>query len=71
MTETPDTPRARIKSSAEAAPLAADLLLHLLGDGRTLMGAESGDIYAETIGGHSFIAYRLRCGGVEVREVVG
>ena len=61
-------PRARLKVSASAAPHAADLLTHLLGDGRTLLPSEPGAEYFETIAGHHLIAHRLRCGGVDVRE---
>ncbi len=58
----------RLKTSVPAAPYAADLLIHLLGEGRALLGAEPGAEYAETIAGHRFVAHRLRCGGVDVKE---
>ncbi len=62
-------PRARLKTTLSAAPHAAELLTHLLGDGRALLGAEPGSLYAEITNGHRLIAHRLRCGGVDVREV--
>ncbi|MBC7907003.1 MAG: hypothetical protein H7Y60_09700 [Rhodospirillaceae bacterium] len=64
-------PRAKMKVSVPALPHATDLLTHLLNDGRTKLGADTGASYGETIAGYNLIAYRLECGGVAVREVVG
>jgi hypothetical protein len=64
------TPSARLKVSVQALPHATDLLNHLLGGGRTLLGSDPGARYFETISGHRLVAHRLKCGGIDVREVV-
>lgn len=61
--------RAKMKVTPDAVPHAAELLMHLLTDGRTLLGAERGDTYAETVAGHRLLACRLVDGGVMVREI--
>lgn len=61
--------RSRIKCSAAAFPHAADLMSEILGNSRGRLGADPGATYAETVAGVRLIAYRLNCGGVEVREI--
>lgn len=63
------TKQAKIKCSTAAYPHASDLMAEMLGNGRRLLGPEPGAEYVETVCGHKLIAYRLECGGVEVREV--
>lgn len=70
MSDETTTPKARMKVTVPAVHHAVDLLDHLLGDGRTKLPSDPGAIYAEKIAGHQLLAYRLRCGGIEVREVV-
>ena len=59
------------KISADILPHAYDLLRALMGEDRSRLGPAAGDAYAETVCGHRIVAHRLRCGGIEVREVVG
>lgn len=64
------TPLAKMKVTVPAFPHAVELVQHLLGDGRTKLGVEPGAAFTEGVAGHKLIAYRLSCGGIEVREVL-
>ncbi len=68
---TKDQPRARLKVTLAATRYAAELLNELSEPAQRLLGHEPGACYAEVIDGHQFVAYRLECGGVDLREVVG
>ena len=63
------TARARLKVTAAAFITACDLYRDLTEPGQRLLGSEPGAVYCETLAGHRFTAYRLRCGGVEIREM--
>jgi hypothetical protein len=63
------TPRLRIRTSLAATVHAADLATMLTSRGCFALGDEPGAHYAETLAGHKLAAYRLRCGGIEIREV--
>jgi len=60
--------RIRIKASVGNFKLAKELAFDLL-HGRVRFGAEPGALYCERLAGVTMVAHRLRCGGVEVREL--
>lgn len=61
--------RARLKVTVPALAVATDLLRELLAPGQRLLGHDAGATHYETIAGHRLIAYRLECGGVDIREI--
>lgn len=62
--------RTRMKVSKRGTLVAMDLLRDILAPGQTLLGAEAGAQYHEVLAGHRFVANRLACGGVCLKERV-
>ena len=60
-------PRVRVRATWPAYNHAHDLLYAIM-RGAVKLGIDPGSEYSEVVAGKKFIAYRLRCGGVEVRE---
>ncbi len=61
-------PSYKIKCTAAGWRIASDLMSELMDSRQRMLGQEAGETYSEIIGGMRFHAYRLRCGGIEVRQ---
>lgn len=62
-------PRLRLKVSLEAASDAIEFARYITdGAGRNLLHAHPGACVIERVGGRKFVANRLECGGVCIKE---
>lgn len=66
---TPHKPRLRMKVGASSGEYAWDFFLYLTkGDGKNLLGQSPGASRTYRVAGLKFIANRLRCGGICIKE---
>lgn len=61
-------PQARIRCTAAGFAQAAELMADLIADRGRLLALAPGSEYRERTNGHTFMAYRMACGGIDIRE---
>lgn len=61
--------RLRIRCTESAYDHALDLMQYLRNPRGSPLGHNPGDTYTERVAGFKLIANRLRCGGIDIRQV--